>query len=259
MAVAQPLDKLIIMTNISQPPAQDTLFSEPLETPAPFEFNAQVADVFENMIQRSVPGYNFLLDVIGLLAARYGQPHSHCYDLGCSLGTMTLRLRQNLPAQTHVIGVDNSAAMVSRCLHNMARDHSQASYEIRQQNLQDTLIENASMVIINFTLQFIADIERPSILKKIALGMRPGGVLLLAEKVCFDDPKQQELQVDLYHDFKRYQGYSDLEIAQKRVALENVLVPNTLDEHRQRLLDAGFSPVETCMQCFNFCALLAFK
>lgn len=89
---------------------------------------------------------------------------------------MTLRLRQNLPADAHIVGVDNSAAMVSRCRHNMARDHSQASYEICQQNLQDTVIENASMVILNFTLQFIADIERPSILKNIADGMRPGGV-----------------------------------------------------------------------------------
>jgi tRNA (cmo5U34)-methyltransferase len=258
LALGQLLSKWLSMTDNTKPPVHDTIFAQPLET-APFEFNAQVADVFENMIQRSVPGYHFLLDVIGLLAARYGQPHSHCYDLGCSLGTMTLRLRQNLPALAHVIGVDNSAAMVSRCLHNMSRDHSQASYEIRHQNLQDTAIENASMVILNFTLQFIADIERPSILKNIAEGMRPGGVLLLAEKVCFDDPQQQDLQVDLYHDFKRYQGYSDLEIAQKRAALENVLVPNTLEQHRQRLLDAGFSRVETCMQCFNFCALLAFK
>ena len=211
------------------------------------------------MCRGLVPGYTLLLGVVGLLAARYGQPRSQCYDLGCSLGTMPLRLRQTLPADAHIVGVDNSAAMVSRCRHNMARDHSQASYEICQQNLQDTVIENASMVILNFTLQFIADIERPSILKNIADGMRPGGVLLLAEKVCFDDPQQQDLQVDLYHDFKRYQGYSDLEIAQKRAALENVLVPNTLEQHRQRLLDAGFSRVETCMQCFNFCALLAFK
>lgn len=238
---------------------RDTIFAAPLKSPSPFEFNAQVADVFDNMIQRSVPGYNFLLDVIGVLAARYGQNQSNCYDLGCSLGTMTLRLRQNLPAGAHVIGVDNSAAMVSRCQHNMARDHSQASYKIVQQDLQDTPIENASMVILNFTLQFIADQERPSILANIAAGIRPGGVLLLAEKVCFDNPEEQQLQVDLYHDFKRYQGYSDLEIAQKRAALENVLIPNTLAQHRQRLLDAGFSRVETCMQCFNFCALLAFK
>ncbi|HIG37490.1 MAG TPA: methyltransferase domain-containing protein, partial [Oceanospirillaceae bacterium] len=114
---------------------RDTIFAAPLQSPAPFEFNAQVADVFDNMIQRSVPGYHFLLDVIGLLAARYGERQSNCYDLGCSLGTMTLRLRQNLPAGAHVIGVDNSAAMVSRCQHNMARDHSQASYEIVQQDL----------------------------------------------------------------------------------------------------------------------------
>ena len=250
------------MTDNTKPQHQanhDNIFASPNTSPAPFEFNAQVADVFDNMIQRSVPGYNFLLDVIGLLAARYGKDQTNCYDLGCSLGTMSLRLRQNLPATSHVIGVDNSAAMVTRCRHNMARDHSQASYEIRQQDLQETVIENASVVILNFTLQFIADAERPNILKNIAQGIQPGGVLLLAEKVCFDDPQQQDLQVDLYHDFKRYQGYSDLEIAQKRAALENVLVPNTLEQHRQRLLDAGFSRVETCMQCFNFCALLAFK
>lgn len=246
--------------NHKNPPAgHDAIFAEHIAAPAPFEFNAQVADVFDNMIQRSVPGYHFLLDVIGLLAARYGKANSNCYDLGCSLGTMTLRLRQNLPAKCHVVAVDNSEAMVERCQHNLKRDQSQASYEIRHQNLQETVIENASMVILNFTLQFIADEQRPQILKHIADGIKPGGVLLLAEKVCFEDMEQNNLHIDLYHDFKRHQGYSDLEISQKRAALENVLVPNTLDQHRQRLLDAGFTRVETCMQCFNFCALLAFK
>ena len=236
----------------------DTLFSAPMHT-APFEFNAQVADVFDNMIQRSVPGYGFLMDVIGVLAQRYGQAESQCYDLGCSLGTTTLRLRQNLPASCHVIGVDNSAAMVSRCQHNMARDNSQASYEILQQNIQDTHINNASIVILNFTLQFIEDQERQAILNDISAGMKPGGVLLLAEKIRFDSSQEQALQTDLYHDFKRFQGYSDLEVAQKRAALENVLVPNTLSQHRQRLQAAGFKQIEVCMQCFNFCALLAFK
>ncbi len=236
----------------------DTLFAAPLE-PAPFEFNAQVADVFDNMIQRSVPGYAFLLEVISVLAQRYGQADSQCYDLGCSLGTTTLRLRQNLPASCHVIGVDNSAAMVGRCQHNMARDNSQASYEICQQDIQDAKIRNASIVILNFTLQFIEDQQRQSILSNIYDGMKPGGVLLLAEKICFNSPQQQALQTDLYHDFKRCQGYSDLEVAQKRAALENVLVPNTLQQHYQRLEQAGFKQIEVCMQCFNFCALLAFK
>ncbi len=236
----------------------DTLFANPI-TPTPFEFNAQVADVFDNMIQRSVPGYSFLLDVIGVLAQRYGQAHSQCYDLGCSLGTTTLRLRQNLPASCHVVGIDNSAAMVSRCEHNMCRDNSQASYQILQQNIQDTNIENASIVILNFTLQFIPDAERQAILQSIYNGMQTGGVLLLAEKIRFPEAQQQSLQTELYHDFKRFQGYSDLEVAQKRAALENVLISNTLEQHQQRLTKAGFAHIETCMQCFNFCALLAFK
>lgn len=236
----------------------DNIFANPMAT-APFEFNAQVADVFDNMIQRSVPGYQFLLDVIGVLAQRYGQAQSQCYDLGCSLGTTTLRLRQNLPASSHVIGIDNSEAMVSRCRHNMARDNSQASYEILQQNIQDTSIANASIVILNFTLQFIPDNERQAILQSIYDGMQPGGVLLLAEKIRFPNEQQQQLQTDLYHDFKRFQGYSDLEVAQKRAALENVLISNTLEQHQERLSSAGFKQIETCMQCFNFCALLAFK
>ena len=230
----------------------------PLEN-GPFVFDTQVAEVFNDMIQRSVPGYGFLLDVITILAQNYGQPNSQCYDLGCSLGTTTLRLRQNLPASCHVIGIDNSAAMVSRCEHNMASNNSQASYEIRQQNIQDAKIQNACLVILNFTLQFIEDQQRQVILNSIYAGMKPGGVLLLAEKLCFSCPQQQDLQTNLYHDFKRLQGYSDLEVAQKRAALENVLIPNTLEQHHQRLETSGFKQIEICMQCLNFAALLAFK
>ena len=115
--------------------------------------------------------------------------------------------------------------MIERCKGNLARDHSSATYELRLEDLRDTTIENASIVVLNFTLQFLPDDERPAILQRIAQGLLPGGILLLAEKLRYDDPTEQELMTRLHHDFKRYQGYSDLEIAQKRAALENVLVP----------------------------------
>ena len=238
---------------------EDKVYADPIAPLPAFEFNAQVADVFENMIERSVPGYRLALDTIALLTERYAQPETNCYDLGCSLGAATLRMRQQLPASCHVIGVDTSKDMVERCLTNVGRDRSQATIEIRLQDLRDTQIENASVVVLNFTLQFVSDVDRDEVLKRISDGLNDNGVMVLCEKISFEDPEEQRLLETLYYDFKRLNGYSDLEIEQKRAALENILVPNTCTALRQRALQAGFKRVDTIMQCLNFVALLATK
>jgi|TARA_B110000495_G_C23002347_1_gene591704 tRNA (cmo5U34)-methyltransferase len=238
---------------------QDKVFAEPLEQVGAFKFDAQVADVFENMINRSVPGYPLILDMIGVLTERFAQSHSNCYDLGCSLGASTLKIRQHMPADSHLIAVDDSAAMIDRCRANIERDHSQASTEILQQSIQDTEIDNASIVVMNFTLQFIADPERPALLKRIADGMSTGGALILSEKLIFDDEDEQRFQTELHHDFKRYQGYSDLEVAQKRASLENVLIPNSIEQHIDRLSSAGFREVRMIVRCLNFASFLAIR
>jgi tRNA (cmo5U34)-methyltransferase len=149
--------------------------------------------------------------------------------------------------------------MVQRCRANLDRDRSQASVEILQQSAQDTTIENASIVVMNFTLQFIPDKERAVVLKRIADGLVPGGILILAEKINFENDEEQSQMVDLHHEFKRAQGYSDLEIAQKRASLENVLIPNTEAEHVSRLLAAGFGSARLYVRCFNFVSFLAIK
>ena len=224
-----------------------------------FRFDQSVADVFQDMIERSVPGYGLVLQLIGVLAEKYGQPGTRAYDLGCSLGASTLQLRRHLPEGCHVVGVDNSEAMVSRCTANLGRDHSAATYEILLEDLRQTNIENASIVILNFTLQFVPDEEREKILARLCAGLNKGGILLLAEKVKFEDSSEQALMTTLHHDFKKQHGYSDLEISQKRAALENVLVPNTEEQHRQRMRDAGFSVVEQCVRCLNFSTFLGIK
>ena len=224
-----------------------------------FRFDQSVADVFQDMIERSVPGYGLVLQLIGVLAEKYGQQTTRAYDLGCSLGASTLQLRRHLPGSCHVIGVDNSEAMVSRCKANLHRDHSAATYEILLEDLRETNIQNASIVILNFTLQFVPDEQRKNILTHICEGLNSGGILLLAEKVKFEDPAEQALMTTLHHDFKKQHGYSHLEISQKRAALENVLIPNTEKQHRQRMRDAGFSVVEQCMRCLNFSTFLGIK
>lgn len=238
----------------------DLIYANPLAEVKQFIFDQAVVDVFPDMIERSVPGYATIINMIGDLAERYAQPNSQCYDLGCSLGAATLAMRHRIRAAGCTItGVDNSSAMIDRCQQIIAADSSAVAVTLTCANVQDVEINNASMAVLNFTLQFISVAERLSVLTRIYRGLLPGGVLILSEKVAFYDAPHQTLMTELHHNFKRANGYSELEIAQKRSAIENVLIPETLDTHRQRLRAAGFNSVDVWFQCFNFASLIAIK
>lgn len=240
------------------------MFASPREQIEKFKFDDRVASVFGDMISRSVPGYGMMLDMIGVITRETVKPGSHCYDLGCSLGAGILSMRHNLPDDScRIIGVDNSKAMTSRCQAIIDQDSQQeaasAPVDILCQDIMDTKIENASLVVMNLTLQFIEPSLREPLLERIYNGLNPGGVLVLSEKTNLPNEHEQDTLTDYYYAFKRQQGYSDLEIAQKREALDNVLIPDTLGTHRTRLHQAGFSRVTPWFQCFNFMSLLAHK
>ena len=239
---------------MKKPPTTDNLYTVPYTKVPKFCFDEQVANVFPDMIQRSVPGYETIIETIGTLTRQYAQPYSHLYDLGCSLGAATLAMQANLSQPDCVItAIDNSSAMVEK-----ARQHLPATIDLRCENIQDSLIENASVVILNFTLQFLSPNQRLPLLRKIAQGMLPGGLLVLSEKLAFPDPIINNCLTDLHLKFKENNGYSRLEIAQKRASLENVLIPDTLAIHKQRLQQAGFQHIDLCYQYFNFCSIIAF-
>ena len=233
--------------------------------PTAFAFDDQVASVFEDMINRSVPGYSTIISMIGVLAERYCGAGSTIYDLGASLGGASFAVAQQLPHDDYrIIAIDNSEAMTSRLSAKLAAlgelgSKETSRIECRHEDLRDSKIEDASMVILNFTLQFIEPAAREALMRKIYDGMRPGGLLVISEKIQVPDPALNELFIDLYHRFKETQGYSKLEISQKRAALENVLIPETLAAHRERLNGAGFHSVDTWFQCFNFASMVAFK
>jgi tRNA (cmo5U34)-methyltransferase len=236
----------------------DTIYAQPQVNLPRFAFDEHVVEVFPDMIQRSVPGYATIIAMTGVMAGRYAQSGSNCYDLGSSLGASTLAMAREIGERDcQIIGVDNSQAMIERCKDYIA-DIPQ-SISLRCESIQDTAIENASVVVLNFTLQFVPASERAELIKKISDAMRPGGILILSEKIVFLDPHLQELNTDLHHAFKRANGYSELEVAQKRSALEDVLVPESLQQHQQRLRDAGFSSIDVWFQCFNFASLVAIK
>ena len=239
---------------------EDAIYASALADIIDFKFDDRVVEVFPDMIQRSVPAYGTLISSIGILAARYAQDNSHCYDLGCSLGAVSLAMRQSIQQENcDIIAIDNSAEMIAAGKELLAKD-SASTIAINMQcaDIQDSVIENASVVVMNFTLQFIPLADRLALIQRIYQSLNKGGVLILSEKLAFE-PAQQDFHINAHHDFKRANGYSDLEISQKRTALENVLIPETLACHQQRLKSAGFNFSEQWFQCFNFASMIAIK
>ena len=229
--------------------------------PGDFVFDAKVANVFEDMINRSIPGYSTIITMIGVLAERYCQANSTIYDLGCSLGGASFAVLNRIQREDiELIAVDNSKAMIEK-LKEAVTDNIKNSRKLSCQceDILDTDISNASVVILNFTLQFIPVEQRTELLKKVFAGMRVGGILIISEKITFPDKKLNQLFIEMYHSFKENMGYSKLEIARKRAALENVLLPETLETHKTRLTQIGFRSFDAWFQCFNFASMVAFK
>ena len=232
---------------------RDRLYAEPLSDVEAFVFDEKVAAVFPDMIRRSVPGYGSVIALTGIIAARYYQPGSRIYDLGCSQGASTLSIARQLKQPATIRAVDNSQAMLDLC---SSHDYpSSVDVAFTCADMRDVIVEKASVVVLNYTLQFIPLVERDAMIGRIADGMLPGGVLLLSEKLAMPD----DLLTGLHHAFKQANGYSELEVSQKRTALENILVSETAQTHSDRLHKAGFGRVEQWFQCLNFGSFLAIR
>ncbi len=243
---------------------RDDIYQAHQPDTADFRFDDAVARVFPDMIKRSVPGYAESVAMSGVIASRYAQPDTTLYDLGCSLGAVTLAMRHGVSRSgCEVIGVDNSEAMLERARHYIALDDQSFGGEpvpvrLVQGDICTMTLEPSSVTALNFVLQFIQPEQRLPLLTRIANATVSGGALILSEKLHFDGD-EQTIQDDLHTDFKRANGYSDLEIARKRAAIENVLIPESEECHRERLQQAGFSKVVRWYQCFNFVSFLAIK
>ena len=244
--------------------SKDEIYASDDADPRPFEFNEDVARVFPDMLRRSIPGYDASIEAIGWLASRYVKANTRCYDLGCSLGAAAEAIRDNVAqAGVQIVAVDTAPAMVERCRQRLAaragEDDARPTVEIVAADARDVSIRNASMVVMNYTLQFLPPDDRDAMMQALAQGMNKGGVFVLSEKVVNEDEVIEALVVDLHHEYKRRNAYSDLEISRKRAALENVLIPERINAHRDRLTRAGFRHVGVLLQYFNFVSLAAIR
>ncbi|WP_458525276.1 carboxy-S-adenosyl-L-methionine synthase CmoA [Onishia taeanensis] len=239
---------------------RDAIFSTPLDRVARFSFDEQVVACFPDMIRRSVPGYGQILGMLGVIAERHLRHGAHVYDLGCSLGAVGLALAGRLPADAfRLTGVDLSPAMVSRASETFAAECPAHAIEVVEGDIRALTYRPSGMIVLNFTLQFLPPADREAVIQALYDALEPGGVLVLSEKIVAEDEQENAWLVERYHDFKRANGYSDMEISQKRTALENVLVPDTLASHHARLARAGFPRSQTWFQYLNFASIIAFK
>ncbi len=239
---------------------KDKVFADKKPHIVDFKFDETVSRVFPDMIRRSVPSYESIIELTGSIAEKYAQPQSSIYDLGCSLGASTLSMfaREQYDSLCYYC-VDNSPEMLSRCQENLKFQIPDQRLNLTIGNVEDCVVENASVVVMNFTLQFVEPALRQGVLDNIFNGMRNGGAFVLSEKIDFENEKQSKLMNSLHEQFKISNGYSELEISQKRSALENVMVLDSEQKHFQRLNKAGFSAASKWFQCVNFASFIGIK
>ena len=238
---------------------KDRVFAQKKDKVIPFRFDETVTQVFDDMLQRSVPLYQESIQRQAQLMSRFYQPGTRVYDLGCSNGNLGLKILGEMADRPFsMVAVDSSAPMIRAYADRLQR-YPHHHVDLVCGMLENLKIENASVVLINLTLQFFSPNKRDQLINTIFKGMTAGGVLLLTEKVIHSSPLMDALQLDFYKCFKMENGYSQLEISQKRDALEKVLIPDTLDVHRHRIFNAGFASFDIWMKWFNFASMMAVK
>jgi tRNA (cmo5U34)-methyltransferase len=239
---------------------RDEIFAEPKATATDFQFGKETATVFDDMVSRSVPFYHEMQRMTTEIAAEFAVGGTNLYDLGCSTGTTLLSLDPALDPGVRFVGVDSSGEMLDRARHKLAERQSRRPVEFIRADLNHGLIvENASVVVMILTLQFVRPLHRDQVIGSIARGLHDQGCLILVEKLTMEDTLFNRLFIKYYYEMKRRNGYSELEIAQKREALENVLIPYRLEENRELLLSQGFRHCEEFFRWYNFCGMLAVK
>lgn len=239
---------------------KDLLYSKPLPLISDFKFDNSVVNVFSDMINRSVPGYKTTLNLINILTSIHFNNKTNIYDIGCSLGdSSAASMRGIIDEDYHFFAIDTSKEMINECKKNLLKKYPQKKIIFINNDALKIKFENASIVIFNFTLQFIPIDQRKDLLDRIYKGMNKNGILILSEKILFNDHNTQKNKNILHDKFKSINGYSNLEISQKKDALKKILLPETPNDHILRLQKIGYKNISVIYQCINFSTIIAFK
>ena len=238
---------------------RDRIFAQKMKEVLPFKFDEKVVNVFDDMLDRSVPLYQESIKNQALLTQRFYKDGTQIYDLGCSNGNLGLMILDAFKErQFSMIAVDNSAPMIEKYRAELGKAEK-GSIDLVCDNIENIRISNASVVVINLTMQFFNMDKRSELVDHIYKGLVKGGIFLLTEKITHDNNTFKRLQEDFYKRFKLENGYSELEISQKRDALDRVLIPETIADHEKRIKHAGFKNFDIFLKWFNFASMIAYK
>ncbi|QOP40633.1 carboxy-S-adenosyl-L-methionine synthase CmoA [Sulfurimonas marina] len=233
----------------------DKVFTKPIKKQ--FEFDEEVAAVFDDMLERSVPFYKESQKITKFFVLKNLSENGIVYDLGCSTASLLLNINRDLECKANLIGLDNSEAMLARAKRKI--EAFGADVQVELGDILEYEYKEADAFISNYTLQFIRPLVREKLIKKIADSLKKEGVFIFSEKVISHHPKLNKDLIECYYDFKKEQGYSEYEIMQKREALENVLVPYSEEENIKMALENGFSHCEVVFRWANFATFIAIK
>lgn len=238
----------------------DKVFNEKIEHASDFKFESTVANVFDDMVNRSVPFYGEMQRMIAELAADHAKEGNYVYDLGCSTGTTMIGMNTLVPGNIEFVGIDDSSQMLQKCDDKLKEAGFTRKYQLINADLNKNVeIKNASVVVLCLTLQFVRPIHRERLIKTIFDGLCKDGIIILMEKILAEESSFNRDFIKYYYDMKRRHHYSEMEIYQKREALENVLIPYKLSENNLMLREAGFAHVELFFKWYNFAGLIAVK
>jgi tRNA (cmo5U34)-methyltransferase len=240
---------------------KDELYNNRKEILDDFAFNENTANIFNDMLKRSVPHYYEIQDMICEISKIFAQKNSNIYDLGCSTGNTLLNISKGLSKfPVTLIGIDNSEAMLKKAEARLKKLGFSHKYELLNKDLNNKIgFENAGVIISNLTLQFIRPINRDRLLTEIYKGLNKNGIFILVEKIVAENSTMRRMFIKLYHDFKLQKRYSRTEIARKREALENFLIPYMYEENVRLLKKKGFQIIDEFFRWYNFCGILAIK
>lgn len=252
--------------------------------PKPFEFNEEVVRVFDDMVSRSVPLYREVIACAANWTRAYYQPGTRIVDVGCSTGTFLELIGRFLPQPATLVGIDNSEAMLEKAKEKLSVLGESHRIELlcrsavmpqtlnspqtltsleagspTPQRAPESVYANSSVIVMNYTLQFLPLEERRQLIDEIYAGLVPGGLLFVSEKVRSSTPQFQETITHQYEGFKERNGYARTEIERKKEALEHVLVPLTYEQQSDMLRNAGFAQVDTLIKLHNFTTFVARK
>ena len=239
---------------------KDEVFKKQFSSTADFKFTSTVAGVFDDMVNRSVPFYEEIQRMVAELTGDHAISDTVIYDLGCSTGTTMMLMDEKVNENVEFVGVDDSAAMLDKCCSKLKENNFKHPFRLEVNDLNlPVSISNASVIVLCLTLQFVRPINRERLLKEMFNGLVNGGVVIVIEKILAEDSDFNRSFIKYYYEMKKRHQYSEMEIAQKREALENVLIPYKLSENITMLKDAGFRQCEVFFKWYNFAGIIAKK